>query len=207
MQAQEGQWDFARKSGGPRLNSFLFSLCHTAGHYTTCAAHTLMSVFVWSFLSGFVRTQVWIHADPSWIPTDLFSAVGNVGWPIRVLGCLWDFFLAPHCSCTTDASTAAAYFLITVEDPHKTVYTRQAMIPPKSCTLDPSRCLQQTLSPLTSNISCLVKHSLVCASKKRESTFSHLGSKKWSRLFFKNLFPIFVWIQVLLILGLKQEFI
>lgn len=155
---------------------FLFSLCHTAGHYTTCAAHTLMSVFVWSFfLDLFKHKSESMQILPESLPI-CFQPSETWADRSESLAACEKFFLAPHCSCTTDASTVAAYFLITVEDPHKTVYTRQAMIPPKSiCTLDPSRRLQQTLSPLTSNISCLVKHSLFCALKERESTLSPLG--------------------------------
>lgn len=124
---------------GPRLNLFLFSLCHTAGHYTTCAAHTLMSLFVWSFFLDLFEhksesLQILLESRPiCFQPSETWADRSES------LAACESFFLAPHCSCTTDASTVAAYFLITVEDPHKTVYTRQAMIPPKSiCTLDPS---------------------------------------------------------------------
>lgn len=88
MQAQEGQWDFAQKGRGHD-----WTCCRPLHHL--CCAHTYVGVCL-VFFSGFVRTQVWIHADPSWIPTDLFSAVGNMGWPIRDLGCLWEVFFWLH---------------------------------------------------------------------------------------------------------------
>lgn len=175
MQAQEGQWDFAQKSRGHDWTCSSSSLCHTAGHYTTCAAHTLMSVFVWSFFFC-ISSNASLNPCRSFLnPYRFVFSRRKHGLTDQSPWLLVRIFLAPHCSCTTDALTAAAYFLITIEDPHKTVYTRQAMIPLKSCTLDPSRRLQQTLSPLTSNISCLVEHSSVCASKERELILSHLG--------------------------------
>lgn len=175
MQAQEGQWDFAQKSRGHDWTCSS-SRCATLPATTPLVLPTHLC----RCLFGLFLLDLFEHKSESMqilLESLPICFQPSETWADRSesLLCLWEFFLAPHCSCTTDASTAAAYFLITVEDPHKTVYTRQAMIPPKSCTLDPSRRLQQTLSPQTSNISCLVKHSLVCASKERESSLSPLG--------------------------------
>lgn len=105
-QAQERQSDSTKR--GCDHDLLLVSLCHTAGHNTTCAAPLVFDLFFF-FFSGFVRTQVRILADPSCIPADLFSAVENMSradqsprWgekkekeslaEERGIGCSWEFF-------------------------------------------------------------------------------------------------------------------
>lgn len=75
---REGQWDWTQRGRCRDSPSHCVSLPPATQLVLPTHTHTLLSLCLLCS-SRFVRAQVWILADPSPIPSDLFAAVGKHG--------------------------------------------------------------------------------------------------------------------------------